>query len=218
MYFFDANAYGQELDKSFWVKGESRAEFLVKTDRPMKRLVLTLTAGAVDTEVDRDRRRPDAARLARRRRLATDAVHARRRLPVPGPVAGLDGVGLEQRRVRARARRKRRPPILATWASASSRCWSNEATSGRARVGNPCSISDAGLHADSVRPCELAAIPRRRPEPTRSRPDPRQPPAPPMRIAVVTSSPPLTEGGHMVIARSLVAGAARAPGIRPTSW
>jgi hypothetical protein len=45
IYFFDANAYGKEEDKSFWVKGESRAEFLVKTDRPMKRLVLTLSAG-----------------------------------------------------------------------------------------------------------------------------------------------------------------------------
>jgi hypothetical protein len=51
IYFFDSNAYGRELDKSFWVKGESRAEFLVKTDRPMRRLVLTLTAGAVPTEV-----------------------------------------------------------------------------------------------------------------------------------------------------------------------
>jgi Dolichyl-phosphate-mannose-protein mannosyltransferase len=45
IYFFDANAYGKEQDKSFWVKGESRAEFLIKTDRPMKRLVLTLSAG-----------------------------------------------------------------------------------------------------------------------------------------------------------------------------
>jgi hypothetical protein len=51
IYFFDPNAFGQELDKSFWVKGESRAELLIKTDRPMKRLVLTLTAGAVATEV-----------------------------------------------------------------------------------------------------------------------------------------------------------------------
>jgi hypothetical protein len=50
IYFFDDNAY-QEADRSFWVKGESRAEFLVKTDRPMKRLVLTLTAGAVPTDV-----------------------------------------------------------------------------------------------------------------------------------------------------------------------
>ena len=51
LYFFDPNAYGQEADKSFWVKGASRAEFLIKTDRAMKRLVLTLTAGAVDTNV-----------------------------------------------------------------------------------------------------------------------------------------------------------------------
>jgi hypothetical protein len=45
IYFFDPNAYGREQDKSFWVKGGSRAEFLIKTDRPMKRLVLTLSAG-----------------------------------------------------------------------------------------------------------------------------------------------------------------------------
>ena len=30
------------------MKGGSRAEFLIKTDRPMKRLVLTLTAGRAD--------------------------------------------------------------------------------------------------------------------------------------------------------------------------
>jgi hypothetical protein len=51
IYFFDRNAFGREEDKSFWVKGESRAEFLVKIDRPMKRFVLTLTAGAVPTDV-----------------------------------------------------------------------------------------------------------------------------------------------------------------------
>jgi hypothetical protein len=50
IYFFDDNAY-KEAGKSFWVKGESRAEFLIKTDRPMKRLLLTLTAGPVPTEV-----------------------------------------------------------------------------------------------------------------------------------------------------------------------
>jgi hypothetical protein len=51
IYFFDDNAFGREEDKSFWVEGESRAEFLIKTDRPMKRLVLTLTAGPVPTDV-----------------------------------------------------------------------------------------------------------------------------------------------------------------------
>ena len=30
IYFLDDNAYGREPDKSFWVKGESRAEFLIK--------------------------------------------------------------------------------------------------------------------------------------------------------------------------------------------
>jgi hypothetical protein len=51
IYFFDDNAYPPEEDKSFWVKGESKAEFLIKTDRPMKRLSLTLSAGAVPTTV-----------------------------------------------------------------------------------------------------------------------------------------------------------------------
>jgi hypothetical protein len=48
IYFLDKNAF-TEADKSFWVKGESRTEFIIKTDRPMQRLVLTLTAGSVPT-------------------------------------------------------------------------------------------------------------------------------------------------------------------------
>jgi hypothetical protein len=51
IYFFDDNAFEQEADKSFWVKGETRAEFLIKTDRPMKRLIMELTAGPVATSV-----------------------------------------------------------------------------------------------------------------------------------------------------------------------
>jgi len=51
IYFFDDNAYLPEGDKSFWAKGESKAEFLIKTDRPMSQAVLTLTAGAVPTDV-----------------------------------------------------------------------------------------------------------------------------------------------------------------------
>ena len=51
IFFFDDNAHQQEADKSLWVKGESRAEFLIKTDRPMKRLALMLTAGPVATTV-----------------------------------------------------------------------------------------------------------------------------------------------------------------------
>jgi hypothetical protein len=49
IYFLDDKAYGREADKSFWVKGASRAQFLIKTDRPMRRLVLTLSAGPVAT-------------------------------------------------------------------------------------------------------------------------------------------------------------------------
>jgi hypothetical protein len=44
IYFLDDNA-SREADKSFWVFGRSEAEFLIKTDRPMKQLVLTLSAG-----------------------------------------------------------------------------------------------------------------------------------------------------------------------------
>ena len=53
VYFLDQNAYGKEsgTEKSFWVRGESRAEILIKVDREMKRLVLNVTAGPVPTEV-----------------------------------------------------------------------------------------------------------------------------------------------------------------------
>jgi hypothetical protein len=50
IYFLDRNAF-READKMLWVKGESRAEFLIKTDRPMKQLVFRLTAGDVGTTV-----------------------------------------------------------------------------------------------------------------------------------------------------------------------
>ena len=50
IYFLDRNA-STDVEKTFWVKGESRADFLVKTDRPMKQLVLSLSAGAAPTTV-----------------------------------------------------------------------------------------------------------------------------------------------------------------------
>lgn len=52
IYFLDDKAYGRETDKSFWVRGESRAQFLIKTDRPMRRLVLALSAGPVPARVE----------------------------------------------------------------------------------------------------------------------------------------------------------------------
>jgi hypothetical protein len=49
IYFLDDNAYNREPDKTFWVRGEGRAEFLIKADFPASRLVLSLTAGMVPT-------------------------------------------------------------------------------------------------------------------------------------------------------------------------
>jgi hypothetical protein len=51
IYFFDDNTY-IEGDGTFWTKGKSTAEFLIKTDRPMKRLVLTVRAGPEPAHVD----------------------------------------------------------------------------------------------------------------------------------------------------------------------
>jgi hypothetical protein len=51
IYFLDKNGYGPEGDKSFWVKGASRAEFLVKGDKAFRRLVMILSAGPVPTRV-----------------------------------------------------------------------------------------------------------------------------------------------------------------------
>lgn len=50
IYFFDDNAF-VEGDGSFWVRGESRAEYLIKTDRPMRRLVLAVMAGPEPVQV-----------------------------------------------------------------------------------------------------------------------------------------------------------------------
>jgi hypothetical protein len=50
IYFVDKNAF-READKTFWVRGESRAEFLVKMNRRMKRLVLTISTGALPGRV-----------------------------------------------------------------------------------------------------------------------------------------------------------------------
>jgi hypothetical protein len=51
VYFLDDNAYGREADKSFWTRGRSTAEFIVKTDRPMRRAIFTLTAGPLAADV-----------------------------------------------------------------------------------------------------------------------------------------------------------------------
>lgn len=49
--FLDDNAFGAEADKSFWTRGESRAEIVIKTDRPIRKAIFTLAAGPVATDV-----------------------------------------------------------------------------------------------------------------------------------------------------------------------
>lgn len=51
VYFLDGNAYDREADKSFWTRGRARAEFIIKTDRPIRRATFSVTAGPVATDV-----------------------------------------------------------------------------------------------------------------------------------------------------------------------
>jgi hypothetical protein len=51
VYFLDDNAYNREPDKSFWTRGGGRAEFIIKTDKPIRRATFTLTAGPLATDV-----------------------------------------------------------------------------------------------------------------------------------------------------------------------
>jgi len=51
IYFLDDNAYEREPDRSFWVRGESRAEFLIKTDRTVRMATMRLEGGPVATDV-----------------------------------------------------------------------------------------------------------------------------------------------------------------------
>ncbi|HXT30261.1 MAG TPA: hypothetical protein VN716_13300 [Vicinamibacterales bacterium] len=49
--FLDDNAYGREPDRSFWTRGDSRAELVFKANAPIRRAVFTLTAGPVPVDV-----------------------------------------------------------------------------------------------------------------------------------------------------------------------
>jgi hypothetical protein len=50
IYYLDDHSYLQEADKlSFWTRGRSRADVLMKADKPFERLQITLTAGATRT-------------------------------------------------------------------------------------------------------------------------------------------------------------------------
>jgi hypothetical protein len=47
----DDNVFGQEIDKSFWTRGDSRAELVFKADTPIRRAVFTIAAGPVPVDV-----------------------------------------------------------------------------------------------------------------------------------------------------------------------
>jgi hypothetical protein len=49
--FLDDNVYGREEDRSFWTRGDSRAELVLKVDTPMRRAVFELAAGPVPVSV-----------------------------------------------------------------------------------------------------------------------------------------------------------------------
>jgi hypothetical protein len=49
--FLDDNVFDKEADKSFWIRGESRAEIVFKTDRPIRRAFFTVAAGPLPADV-----------------------------------------------------------------------------------------------------------------------------------------------------------------------
>ncbi len=49
--FLDDNAYGAEADKSFWTRGRSRAEIVIKTDRPIRKATFIVSTGPVPADV-----------------------------------------------------------------------------------------------------------------------------------------------------------------------
>ncbi len=54
VYFLDDNAHGREADRSFWTRGDSRADLIIKTDRPIRRATFDVTAGPVTVDVTID--------------------------------------------------------------------------------------------------------------------------------------------------------------------
>ncbi len=49
--FLDGNAYDREADRSFWTRGDSRADLVFKVGGPMKDAVFTIAAGPVPIDV-----------------------------------------------------------------------------------------------------------------------------------------------------------------------
>ena len=49
--FLDDNAYGREEDRSFWTRGDSRADLVLKADKPIRKATFTIAAGPIPTDV-----------------------------------------------------------------------------------------------------------------------------------------------------------------------
>ncbi|HYT69728.1 MAG TPA: hypothetical protein VEL51_25130 [Vicinamibacterales bacterium] len=49
--FLDDNAYGREEDRSFWTRGDSRAELVFKADKSIRKAVFTIAAGPQPVDV-----------------------------------------------------------------------------------------------------------------------------------------------------------------------
>ena len=49
--FLDDNVHGREPDRSFWTRGDSRAELVIKAGQPIRRAYFTVSAGPVPVDV-----------------------------------------------------------------------------------------------------------------------------------------------------------------------
>lgn len=49
--YLDDNIFGQEIDKSFWTRGDSHAELVFKANQPIRRAFFTVAAGPVPVDV-----------------------------------------------------------------------------------------------------------------------------------------------------------------------
>ena len=49
--FLDDNVYGRDEDRSFWTRGDSRADLVFKVGMPLKRAMFTVSAGPVPVDV-----------------------------------------------------------------------------------------------------------------------------------------------------------------------
>ena len=50
--FLDDNVFGREQDRSFWTRGDSRADLVFKVNTPVRRVIFTVAAGPVPVEVE----------------------------------------------------------------------------------------------------------------------------------------------------------------------